>query len=101
MRSLTFLTLLAICGMGALAAPQDAAPKGPPPKPAGAPSSGKGPVGPPAGGGKGPGGKAGGAAGIPSGLFDSLAQYQPLLNSVLGQPAKPPSGCGKYEVMFG
>jgi len=99
MRYLTFSAVLAICGMGALAAPQDAEAKGPP-KPAGAPSSGKGPVGPPAGGGKGPGGKTGGAGGIPSGLFESLAQYQPLLNSVLGQPAKPPSGCSKYEVMF-
>jgi hypothetical protein len=99
MRRLNFLTVLTICAIGTLAAPQDA-PKGPP-KSGGAPSTGKGPVGPPAGGGKGPGGKTGGAGGIPSGLFEGLAQFQPLLNGVLGQPARPPSGCSKYEVMFG
>jgi hypothetical protein len=94
MRYLTFSALLAICGIGAIAAPQEGgkAGGGPPGGKSGAPPSGGKPPG---------GGKSGGAAGIPSGLFENLAQYQPLLNAVLGQPAKPPSGCSKFEVLFG
>jgi hypothetical protein len=97
MKYLAYSALLALCGAGAMAAPQEGGGKAGGGK-GGAPPSGGKQQGPPAGfssSGK------GSAAGIPSGTFEALAQFAPLLNGILGQPAKPPSGCAKLEVMFG
>ena len=96
MMHLAFSVLLVISGVEAIAAPQG----NDNPPAAIAPKTGK-PGG--AGGAKSGGGgsKGTGSMGGMGGLFGTLKEAGPLLNMVLGQPASPPSGCAKLEVLIG
>jgi len=103
MKYLAISALLAASGVGVFA--QDA----PTPKASGPPKGGAPGSGAPGGGGKATGGgksagggkaagggKGGGGMG---GTMGTLSQLGPSLNTIIGKPASPPSGCAKLEVL--